>query len=151
MKNYNNSYPAEYAGNIENPIVVEEVRQLSSRTDNIIANVSNALNNISVNAVEISRISADVQLQCAQLEHMLNCMMVKAQRDVTLYEKSLPILDKQFNFCQQRLDKLMDKAVDLISDDISDASLARQEAIMTLIETTNSSINNLISKLIPSL
>ena len=151
MKNYNNSYPAEYADNIETPIVVEEVRQLSTRTDNIIANVSNALNNISANAVEISRISADVQLQCAQLEHMLNCMMVKAQRDVTLYEKSLPILDKQFNFCQQRLDKLMDKAVDLISDDISDASLARQEAIMTLIETTNSSINHLIPKLIPSL
>ena len=61
MKNYNNSYPAEYADNIETPIVVEEVRQLSTRTDNIIANVSNALNNISANAVRSEEHTSELQ------------------------------------------------------------------------------------------
>lgn len=89
-------------------------------------------------------------MQCAQLDHALDCLMLKAQRDLIIYEQSLPILDKQFSFCQSRLDKLMDKAMDFIGNDFSDATLARQEAMMTLIEVANTSLNLLIAKLIPS-
>ena len=99
--------------------------------------------------LQIKEISAQVELEQARINQAIDALMIKAQRDIHIYEKSLPVLDRQFERCQDRMDKLMDKTMELISNDLSDSSLQRQEAMMSLIEITNNSLNSLIGKLIP--
>lgn len=147
----NNTY--DYLERIENPtseITLADINQLAGHAENMVGMVTNTLNNITATATDIAEIAANVKIQCAQLEHSLDCLMLKAQRDVKIYEVSLPVLNKQFEACQNRLDRLMDKAMDMIADDFSDSALARQECMMSLIEIANNSLNALITKLIPS-
>lgn len=131
-------------------ITMADINQLAGHAENMVGTITNTINNVAITTAEISRISANVQIQCAQLEHALDCLMLRAQRDIKIYEMSLPILNKQFDFCQTRLDKLMDKAMDFICSDLSSEALSRQEGIMTLIELANNSLNSLITKLIPA-
>lgn len=147
--NLNNESLVQIENN-NRPATIDDFKEIACYTDNMVGNITSTINNVAARATEIHAITANVRLQCAQLDHALDCLMLKAQRDLKIYEQSLPILDKQFAFCQSRLDKLMDKAMDFISDDFSDESLARQEAMMTLIEVANTSLNTLIAKLIPN-
>lgn len=149
-----NTYPSneelQQIANSSRPVTIDDIHTLAAYSNSIVEQVSGTVNNVACKMAEIRHTAAQVELQCAQLEHAFDCLMLKAQRDMKIYEQSLPILEKQFNFCQSRLDKLMDRAVDLICADVSDASLTRQETMMSLIEMANNSLNNLIAKLIPS-
>lgn len=122
---------------------------LAQAAQNIVSDVTNAINNIAATMSEISRITAHVELETKRLDHALDCLMIKSQHDITIYRDTLPLLEKNFASMQSRMDRLMDRAMDLICDDVSDTSLARQEMAMQLIEMTNNSINNLVAKLLP--
>ena len=122
---------------------------LAEAAQNIVKDVTNAINNVAATISEISRISAQVEMETKRLDHALDCLMVKAQRDITMYRDTLPLLEKNFTDMQGRMDRLMDRAMDMICEDVSDSSLARQEMAMKMIEMTNNSINNLIAKLLP--
>ncbi|MBD5271549.1 MAG: hypothetical protein HDR97_06115 [Bacteroides sp.] len=138
---------------IENPstqLTMADVHALAGKAENMLGMVTNSVNNVALSATEIAKISADVEIQCKQLETAFNSFMVKAQRDIKLYEMSLPLLDKRFDNCQKTLDKLTDKALELIDEDFSDATLAKQEFLMSNIERVNDTFNSLIAKLIPS-
>lgn len=146
----NNSNTLERIEDRNIPITMQDVTVIAEYADNMVNNISCAISNIASSAVELRRISADVELQCAQLDHAIDCLMLKVQRDIRIYEQSLPILDKQFNTCQARLDRLIDKAMDMVCEDLSEDSISRQEFVMKMIEVANSSLNSLIAKLIPN-
>lgn len=147
IKNNNNSL-----SRIENYDMVPmegDTLVLAEAAQNIVRDVTNAINNVAATISEISRISAQVEMETKRLDHALDCLMVKAQRDITMYRDTLPLLEKNFTDMQGRMDRLMDRAMDMICEDVSDSSLARQEMAMKMIEMTNNSINNLIAKLLP--
>ena len=123
---------------------------LAEAAQNIVDNVTNAINNVAATMSEISRISAHVEMETKRLDHALDCLMVKAQRDITIYRDTLPLLEKNFTDMQARMDRLMDRTMDMICEDVSESSLARQEMAMRMIEMTNNSINNLVAKLLPN-
>lgn len=123
---------------------------LAEAAQNIVSNVTDAINNVAASMGEISRISAQVEIETKRLDHALDCLMIKAQQDITIYRESLPVLEKNFADMQSRMDRLMDRTMDMICEDISDTSLARQEMAMRMIEMTNNSLNNLIAKLLPN-
>lgn len=128
----------------------QDVRAIAERADNIISTLSHALTSFGSTAVQIKNISADVDLEFARINQELDALMIKSQRDIRIYEESLPVLDKHFTICQERMDKLMERAMDLISSDTSDGSIAKQETVLKMIETANSSLTALIAKLIPN-
>lgn len=148
MENYNEIDDIVIAGD-GRPATVDDFKQVAKYADNMVTSVSQTINNVALTVAQVKQISAQVEVEFARLDHALDCLMVKAQRDRYIYEKSLPILDKQFAACQTRMDKLMDKAMEFITDDLSEASIRKQEAMMNLIEIANGSLNALISKLIP--
>ena len=149
MENIDNT-ALERISNPNRPATIEDYKEFGRQAENIVGKVTSTIDNISCSLVKIKEMSAQVELECARMEHALDILMLKAQRDVKIYEQSLPILDKQFENCQKRMDRLMDKAMDLITSDVSAESLNRQEAMMSLIEITNNSLNSLIAKLIPN-
>lgn len=148
IKNQNNSLSS-----IEDYEVVPaegDTLVLAEAAQNIVNNVTNAINNVAATMSEISRISAHVEMETKRLDHALDCLMVKAQRDITIYRDTLPLLEKNFTDMQARMDRLMDRTMDMICEDVSESSLARQEMAMRMIEMTNNSINNLVAKLLPN-
>ena len=126
-----------------------DVMAICNATEGMVANISDTINNVAATLRDINMMNARVEVETKRLEHAFDCMMLKAQKDITIYRETLPILDKNFTSMQARMDKLMDRALDMLCDDVSDESLARQEAVMNMIEKTNDSLNNLISKLLP--
>lgn len=128
-----------------------DVKTICDATEGIVENISNTITNVSATMRDISLAKAQVELETQRLEHAFDSMLLKAQKDITLYRESLPILEKNFSSIQARMDRLMDRAMDMICEDVSDISLTKQEMIMNFIEKTNDSLNNLISKLIPTL
>ena len=148
IKNQNNSLSS-----IEDYEVVPaegDTLVLAEAAQNIVNNVTNAINNVAATMSEISRISAHVEMETKRLDHALDCLMVKVQRDITIYRDTLPLLEKNFTDMQARMDRLMDRTMDMICEDVSESSLARQEMAMRMIEMTNNSINNLVAKLLPN-
>lgn len=131
-------------------MTISDVHELAQKADNMVNRITGAVNSISTTIYDIKKISAEVEIECARLDHALEALMVKAQRDARIYEQSIPTLDKNFERLQDRMDKLMDKAMDLIVEDMSENALAKQEAVMSLIEVTNNALNSLIQKLIPN-
>ena len=123
---------------------------LAEAAQNIVNNVTSAINNVAATMSEITRMTAHVELETRRLDHALDCLMIKSQRDITIYRDTLPLLEKNFAVMQARMDRLMDRAMDMICEDVSDTSLARQEMAMRMIEMTNNSINNLVAKLLPN-
>lgn len=131
------------------PATVEDFKIIGTQVDSMVSNVASVVSTVSTSIVKINEVSSQVKLECKRLEHALDMLMVKAQTDIQIYEKSLPILEQQFKKCQERMDKLMDKSMEFISEDVNQENLNRQEAMMKLIEIANESINTLVAKLIP--
>lgn len=135
--------------NPNSPVTIHDFQEIGNCAERIVTQVSSLVNSVNSTMLQIKEISAQVELEQARINQAIDALMIKAQRDIHIYEKSLPVLDKQFERCQDRMDKLMDKTMELISNDLSESSLQRQEAMMSLIEITNNSLNSLIGKLIP--
>lgn len=128
----------------------EDLMAVANVANNIVDNVATCVSNVANTAKEIAVISAQMEVETRRLDHVLDCLLVKAQNNLQIYRDTLPLLDKNFSTMQARMDRLMDRAMDLLCEDVSDESLARQEAIMKMIEMTNNSINSLVVKLMPS-
>lgn len=127
-----------------------ELIAITQSADNIVNSITSCINNVANTSRDIAMISAQIEVENIRLNHTLDCFIEKAKKDLQIYRDTLPLLDKNFSSMQARMDRLMDRAMDLISDDVSDESLARQQAIMNLIELTNDSINKLTLKLLPN-
>lgn len=149
MEIFNDARVLERIENNNVPATIQDFQEIAKYADTMVERVSGVIGNVSSTILQIKEISAQVELEKKRMEHAINALMLKAQRDIQIYEKSLPILDKQFERCHDRMDKLMDKSMELITNDVSETSLQRQEAMLTLIEITNNSLNSLIGKLIP--
>lgn len=149
MEIFNDARVLERIENNNVPATIQDFQEIAKYADTMVERVSGVIGNVSSTILQIKEISAQVELEKKRMEHAINALMLKAQRDIQIYEKSLPILDKQFERCHDRMDKLMDKSMELITNDLSETSLQRQEAMLTLIEITNNSLNSLIGKLIP--
>lgn len=149
MEIFNDARVLERIENNNVPATIQDFQEIAKYADTMVERVSGVIGNVSSTILQIKEISAQVELEKNRMEHAINALMLKAQRDIQIYEKSLPILDKQFERCHDRMDKLMDKSMELITNDVSETSLQRQEAMLTLIEITNNSLNSLIGKLIP--
>lgn len=149
MEDLNHDYSLERLSNPNTQLTLQDYKNFGDQAERMVNQIAGVINNVSGSVVRIHEVTAQVKLECARMEHVLDTLMVKAQKDISIYEKSLPILEKQFDKCQERMDKLMDKSMDLITNDLSAESLNRQEAMMSLIEVANDSLNSLIAKLIP--
>ncbi len=128
----------------------EEIMAFNDTLNQTVKGVVSVVENVSSTYRDVSMISAQVEVEYKRLDHALDCLMLKAQRDIQIYQDTLPLLEQNFNSMQNRMDRLMDRALDFISDDCSEESLSRQEAVMKLIEITNESLNKLIVKLLPA-
>lgn len=135
--------------NSNDKVTIKDVQQLANTCDSMIGKITSSIEKVSTSVVEIKTLSAQVEIETTKIEAYLDALIVKAQRDVKLYESSLPMLDKQFTMYQQRMDVLMSKAIEMIGDDFSDNGIARHEAVIKLIELTNDGLNRLMTKLIP--
>jgi hypothetical protein len=131
------------------PVTLADVQTLATTCDQIMDTVSTTVGQVCTTVLEVKAITSQVEIETKRLEASLDALLIKAQRDTKLYESSLPLLDKQFTMYQQRMDKLMEKSIDMMTEDFSDEGLARNEAILKLIEMTNQGLNSLMSKLIP--
>ena len=149
MENKKYQSPMIIAGEQTN-LSPDDVRAIAQGAEHIVANVAGMINNLSTNSIQIMKLRSEIEKDYAKLDHELDVLMVKCKTDERIYEMSLPVLDKQFTACQNRLDKLTDKVMELITEDVSEENRARQEAFMSLIEVTNNSMNSLIAKLIPT-
>lgn len=149
MENFDDEKVLEKISNPNVPVTMHDFKEIGECAERMVTQVSGIVDNITSTVITIKEISAQVELETARMEKAIDALMIKAQRDIQIYEKSLPILDKQFERCHDRMDKLMDRSMDLITNDLSADSLNRQEAMMSLIEITNNSLNSLIAKLIP--
>lgn len=132
------------------PMTVDDVKALAARADNIFNNVANVVNSVTSTSRDIEMLRANVELETQRLDHQLDAMLAKLHTNHQMYKDTLPIIDRQFNSIQTRMDKLVDRAMEVMLEDVSDESLKKQENMMQLIETTNESLNRLISKLLPS-
>ena len=149
MKTLENEKTLDRICNPNSPATIHDFQEIGNCAERIVTQVSGLVNSVNSTMLQIKEISAQVELEQARINQAIDALMIKAQKDIHIYEKSLPVLDKQFERCQDRMDKLMDKTMELISNNLSDSSLQRQEAMMSLIEITNNSLNSLIGKLIP--
>lgn len=149
MENFDSDKSLERIFNPNIPASISDYKEIGEMTERVVDQVSGVINNITSSITRIQEISAQVNLELGRMNAAIDALMVKAQMNIKIYETSLPTLDKQFERCQDRMDKLIDKCMDLITSDLSIDNLNRQEAMMSLIEMTNNSMNSLISKLIP--
>lgn len=129
---------------------LSEVNDIIMSSNNLIKNLNITVTTVCSTIEDIKRISADVELEISRMDHMIDSLMIKANRDIELYKISIPTLNKQFDSVQTRLDTLMGRALDMVSTDFSENALARSEFAMKLIEQVNDTLNRLIEKLIPS-
>lgn len=151
MNELSKNYEAELLS-IENEDKIlgkNDVIEICNATEGIVANITETINNVAATMRDISIVKARVEIESKRLEHAFDDMMLKAQKDITMYRDTLPILEKNFSSMQSRMDRLMDKAMDMICEDVSDSSIGKQEMVMNLIEVTNNTLNNLICKLLP--
>lgn len=145
----NNVPVAEFYSESPNtPSRLQSATELAQYADSIVSRVSCAIENISISATQLAQLNASVKLECQRMDHAFNELMLKAQKDLALYEMTIPVLDKNLDRCQNRMDDLMFKTMDMINGDLSEASLRKQELAMNMVETVNEQLMALISKLL---
>lgn len=133
----------------DHQISQQDYKEIGQRAEKIVNVVSNVINNSLETYAQVKELSAKVEIECKRMELALDALVEKARYNLDVYKASLPTLDAQFSSCQQRMDRLIDKAMEFIVEDLTEENILKQEALMTLIEITNNSLNTLIAKLIP--
>ena len=131
-------------------IDTNDYKVLADTANAIVSNISNCIGNMSNTYRDVSMLAAQTEVEIKRLDCALECYMRKAQNNLQIYRDTVPLLEKNFESMQSRMDRLMDRALDMLCEDVSEESLRRQEAVMNMIEMTNNSINSLVSKLLPS-
>lgn len=87
-------------------------------------------------------IAAEVESQRAQMDFQLNAMLVKAQSDLESKKLFVPIIGKQLDRIQDRIDKFSDKLIDMMDDFSSDA-MEKQRILLEFIEGQNDKLQQL--------
>jgi ClpP class serine protease len=73
--------------------------------------------------------------------------ILEAQKNVHLYEISLPTFERQLDRIQDRIDKYTDKILDLAGEEVSPNVLEKQKILISSMETFSDQFNNMITKL----
>jgi hypothetical protein len=103
--------------------------------------------NISSDIKDITTIVSSTKLKIAELDHQLDLAILEAQKNVHLYEISLPTFERQLDRIQDRIDKYTDKILDLAGEEVSPNVLEKQKILISSMETFSDQFNNMITKL----
>ncbi len=91
---------------------------------------------------ECRKVSAEVELQRAQLDSQLNALLIKANLDLESKKMFVPIIGSQLDRIQDRIDKFSDKLMDMM-DDFSSEGLEKQRILLEFIEGQNDKLQQL--------
>jgi hypothetical protein len=135
------------------PAEVKENKVMRSYVDNtavalrMIDNTMAMATNISSDIKDITTIVSSTKLKIAELDHQLDLAILEAQKNVHLYEISLPTFERQLDRIQDRIDKYTDKILDLAGEEVSPNVLEKQKILISSMETFSDQFNNMITKL----
>jgi hypothetical protein len=135
------------------PVEVKENKVMRSYVDNtavalrMIDNTMAMATNISSDIKDITTIVSSTKLKIAELDHQLDLAILEAQKNVHLYEISLPTFERQLDRIQDRIDKYTDKILDLAGEEVSPNVLEKQKILISSMETFSDQFNNMITKL----
>jgi hypothetical protein len=135
------------------PAEVRENKVMRSYVDNtavalrMIDNTMAMATNISSDIKDITTIVSSTKLKIAELDHQLDLAILEAQKNVHLYEISLPTFERQLDRIQDRIDKYTDKILDLAGEEVSPNVLEKQKILISSMETFSDQFNNMITKL----
>ena len=73
---------------------LSEVNDIIMSSNNLIKNLNITVTTVCSTIEDIKRISADVELEISRMDHMIDSLMIKANRDIELYKISIPTLNK---------------------------------------------------------
>ena len=91
---------------------------------------------------DYKKVAAEVELQRAQMDFQLNALLIKAQSDLESKKLFVPIIGKQLDRIQDRIDKFSDKLIDMMDDFSSDA-MEKQRILLDFIEGQNDKLQQL--------
>jgi hypothetical protein len=135
------------------PAEVKENKVMKSYVDSTTAvlrmmeNTMTMAHNITSDIKDITTIVSNTKLKIAELDHQLDLAILEAQKDVHLYEISLPTFERQLDRIQDRIDKYTDKILDLSNEEASPNVLEKQKIFISAMESFNNQFNTMITKL----
>lgn len=135
------------------PAEVKENKVMKSYVDNttdvlrMMENTMTMAHNITSDIKDITTIVSNTKLKIAELDHQLDLAILEAQKDVHLYEISLPTFERQLDRIQDRIDKYTDKILDLSNEEASPNVLEKQKIFISAMESFNNQFNMMITKL----
>lgn len=117
-----------------------EIEKTLATLDSLVSNGTSGIKNI----IEAS---GNVKIAMQNLENEMEKFRISAQKDAYLYEKSLPMWERQLDKIQERIDNTMNKVMDSLSNDFSEESLKKQNMMMDVLMSVNESFNAMVMKL----
>ena len=117
-----------------------EIEKTLATLDRLVSNGTTGIKNI----IEAS---GNVKIAMQNLENEMEKFRISAQKDAYLYEKSLPMWERQLDKIQERIDNTMNKVMDSLSNDFSEESLKKQNMMMDVLMSVNESFNAMVMKL----
>jgi CII-binding regulator of phage lambda lysogenization HflD len=135
------------------PAEVKENKVMKSYVDNttdvlrMMENTMTMAHNITSDIKDITTIVSNTKLKIAELDHQLDLAILEAQKDVHLYEISLPTFERQLDRIQDRIDKYTDKILELSNEEASPNVLEKQKIFISAMESFNNQFNMMITKL----
>lgn len=110
-------------------------------------NLDVLIGNATTGITNIVQATSEVKIAMQSLENEMERFRISAQKDAYLYEKSLPMWEKQMDRIQDRIDKAMDRVLSLDLGDFSEANVQRQNMFMDVLTEVNNSFNSMVMKL----
>jgi phage-related minor tail protein len=135
------------------PAEVKDNKVMKSYVDSttdvlrMMENMMTMAHNITSDIKDITTIVSNTKLKIAELDHQLDLAILEAQKDVHLYEISLPTFERQLDRIQDRIDKYTDKILDLSNEEASPNVLEKQKIFISAMESFNNQFNTMITKL----
>lgn len=129
---------------------VRQVMAVMDRSESIILRLDSFMSTsrgVVQDLTELARVRQEAQYQLRLLDARLTAFIARTNADTARFNATLPVLEKQLDRIQNRIDLALDKALTLADGDFSDASVARQNYVVDLLSEMNKSFNDLVAKL----